>query len=90
MTEEEKKKLNKILHEVKDPENGLSVIQMGLVAGIKLKKDSGEFEVYMYSIEKAKACCVMLQLNAYATIEKMLKDAIEKEFPGFQVVFKNP
>ena len=90
MTEETKNKLAKILNEVKDPENGLSVSRMGLVAGIKLKEETKEFQVYMYSIETDKACCVVFQLNVYATIEHALKEAIEGEFPGYKVVFRNP
>jgi len=90
MTEETRKKLADILEKVKDPENGLSISRMGLVAGIKLKSESKLFEVYIYSIETAKACCFIFQMNAYATIENMLKEAIEKEFPGYKVVFKNP
>ncbi len=90
MTEEIKNKLEKILDQVRDPENGLSVNQLGLVAGIKLKEEAKRFQVYMYSIETAKACCVVFQLNAYAAIEQALKEAIEGEFPGYKVVFRNP
>ncbi len=90
MNKETKNKLSEILNSVKDPENGMSVTEMNLVAGIKLNETTNEFEVFMYAPETAKACCVVYQLNAYSTIEKLLKDKIEKEFPNNKVVFKNP
>ena len=90
MTAEIKNKLAEILNRVKDPENGMSVSEMNLVAGIKLNEATNEFEVYMYTPETAKACCVVYQLNAYATVENLLKEGIETEFPNNTVVFKNP
>jgi len=82
-------KLAAILDRVKDPENGTSVSQMNLVAGIKYNNLAKEFAVYMYSVKAAKACCVVFQLSAYAQIEGMLKKEIEEEFPNNFVVFKN-
>ncbi len=90
MKKEMRNKLADILDRVKDPENGTSITQMNLIAGIKYNNLAKEFEVYMYSLKKAKACCVLFQLNAYAQIEEMLKKEIEKEFPNNFVVFKNP
>ena len=90
MTGEMRNKLAEILDKVKEPENGMSISQMGLVAGIKHNNKTNEFSVYMYTLETAKACCMVFQLNAYAAIETLLKTEIEKEFPGNKVVFKNP
>ncbi len=83
-------KLADILDRVKDPENGTSIAQLNLVAGIKYNNLAKEFEVYMYSVKPAKACCILFQLNAYAQIEELLKKEIEIEFPNNIVVFKNP
>jgi len=89
MTNETKTKLADILDRVKDPEDGMSVRQMNLVAGIKQNPETRDFEVYMYKLQPAKACCVVFQMSAYSTIELLLKKEIEKEFPGNSVVFKN-
>ena len=90
MTKETRNKLAEILDRVKEQENGMSVSQMELVAGIKHNDKTNEFSVYMYTLKTAKACCAVFQLNAYAVIETLLKTEIEKEFPGNKVVFKNP
>jgi len=50
---------------------------LNLVAGIKYNNLAKEFEVYMYSVKAAKACCVLFQLNAYAQIEEMLKKELK-------------
>jgi len=75
---------------VKDPENGTSISQINLVAGIKYKNLDMKFEVYMYSVKTTKACCVFFQLNAYAQTEALLKKEIETKLPNNIVVFKNP
>lgn len=90
MTIAMRNKLAEILDRVKEPENGMSVNRMELVAGIKYNDKTNEFSVYMYTPETAKACCMVFQLNAYAAIETLLKAEIEKEFPGNKVIFKNP
>ncbi len=89
MRKEVRNKLADILDRVKDPENGMSVTQMNLVAGIKYNEPAKEFEVYMHSVKTAKACCAVFQLSAYAQIEELLKKEIEKEFPNNFVIFKN-
>ncbi len=83
-----KQKLAAVLDRVKDPENGMSVSEMGLVAGIKYREAEQLFKVYLYPAEGAKACCVILQLHAYSTMEHLLEEEITKEFPGHQVVFE--
>ena len=90
MKKEMRAKLADLLDRVKDPENGTSISQMNLIAGIKYNNPAKEIEVYMYSVKPAKACCVVFQLTAYAQIEEMLKKEIEEEFPNDIVVFKNP
>jgi len=90
MTKEMKNKLAEILDRVKDPENGVSISQLGLVAGIKYYDKANEFSVYMYTLETAKACCMVFQLNAYGVIERLLKEEIEKEFPNQTVLFQTP
>jgi len=90
MTKAMRNKLAEILDRVKEPENGMSLSRMELVAGIKYNNKTNEFSVYMYTLETAKACCMVFQLNAYSTIETLLKEALEKEFPNSKVVFKNP
>lgn len=82
-------RLAAVLDRVKDPENGTSVAQLNLVAGIKYNDQAKEFAVYMYTVKPAKVCCVVFQLNAYAQIEEMLKKEIEEEFPDNSVIFKN-
>lgn len=89
MTNEIRNKLADIIDRVKDPENGVSVSQMNLVAGIKHHQETNEFEVYMNAIGSTKACCMVLQLNAYSTMELLLKKEIEKEFPDSKIVFMN-
>lgn len=81
-------KLAAVLDRVKDPENGMPVSEMGLVAGIKYKDAAHLFEIYFYPAEGAKACCVLLQMNAYSTMEKLIKEEMEKEFPYDKVIFK--
>ncbi len=90
MNQEMKNKLSNILDEVKDPETGLPVSQLGLIEGIKHKADLNELLVYMNSLETAKACCMVSQFLGYAKIEELLKEALEKEFPNQTVVFQNP
>jgi len=89
MTNEMKNKLAEILDRVKDPENGMALSQLNLIAGIKHREAEKKYEVYMFPVETAKACCVVYQLSAYAVLENLLKEEIEKEFPGNTVVFKN-
>ncbi|GBD90682.1 hypothetical protein BMS3Abin04_01399 [bacterium BMS3Abin04] len=90
MTKAMRNKLAEILDRVKEPENGIPLSRMELVAGIKYNYKTNEFSVYMYTLETVKACCMVFQLNEYAAIETLLKTEIEKEFPGNKVVFKNP
>jgi len=89
MRKEIRDKLADILDRVKDPENGTSVAQINLVAGIKYNNLAKEFEVYMNTVKLAKACCALFQLHAYSEMEEVLKREIEKEFPNNTTVFKN-
>ncbi len=88
MNRETKNRLQQVLDRVKDPENGMPVSDMNLVAGIKYREAKLLFEVYLYPSQGAKACCLLLQLNAYSTMEQLLKKEITTEFPDHRVVFK--
>ncbi len=87
MDRETKNRLQQVLDRVKDPENGMSVSEMGLVAGIKYKQTERIFEVYLYPAQGAKACCLFLQMNAYSTMEQLLKKEMITEFPNHRVIF---
>lgn len=89
MTNDTKVRLSDILDRVKDPQNGVSISQMNLVAGIKQHEEANEFIVYFNAIASAKACCVIFQLSTFSTMETLLKVEIEKEFAGSKVLFAN-
>ncbi len=89
MTSEIKRKLVRILDQVKDTDGGMSIAQMNLVAGIKQNRETKELKVYMYKLQPAKVCCVVFQMGADSATELLLKKEIEKEFPDSSVVFKS-
>jgi len=89
MDDEMREKLDKILDEVIDYESGLSINELGLVAGIKHNTIADKLIVYIKPINAGKAYSMVYHLWGYGKIEKELREALQKEFPYLRIEFKN-
>ena len=89
MEEKMKNKLSSILERVKEPQSGLSISEMGYVAGIKHEPITNKLIVVTDTRITPKACCMVFNLFGISRIENLLTDELKKEFPELEVKFVN-
>lgn len=89
MDDEMRNKLGEILDEVVDPESGLPISELGLVAGIKYNTIAEKLLVFMNPITSIKAYSLVYNFFGYGKIEELIREALQKEFPYLTIVFVN-
>lgn len=89
MDEEMKKKLDSTLDEVKDPESGLSISELGLINKFRYNNDLKELYVFNNFFSHRPACktCVGISMLIEKTIKRDLKTTLERKFPDLTIIF---
>ena len=89
MTEEMKTKLDKVLDEVKDPESGLTIAELGIVEKYRYNEKLGELYVFTTFLSHRPACktCVGISMLLESSIKRDLKAALDRDFPELTVIF---
>lgn len=89
MTPEMKKKIDDILEEVRDPESGLSVSELGLVRRIRYVKEKNLLYVFTDFQSHNPGCvaCAGVAMAVMASILKKLDEAFRVAFPDCAIEF---
>lgn len=87
MEESMKKKLAQILDRVKEPQSGLPLSQLGIVAGIKLEPITNRLIVVTDPSITSKVCCIVFNIYGVGEIEDLIASELKKEFPDLTVEF---
>ena len=80
---------DEILERVKDPESGLPLSRMGIVRRFRHSEEGRVIYVFTAFGRHRPGCltCAGISMAIEGTIERQLKEELEKEFPGFSVEF---
>jgi metal-sulfur cluster biosynthetic enzyme len=87
MEEAMKKKLANLLDRVKEPQSGLTLSQLGMVAGIKHEPITNKLIVVTDPLITSKACCMVFNIYEVGEIEDLISFELKKEFPDLDVEF---
>ncbi len=82
-------KFDRVLQDVKDPESNLPISDFGVVQKFRYNEEQRKIYVFVEFQSHRPACvtCVGISLAIENTIERLVKEELEKEFPGFTVEF---
>jgi hypothetical protein len=79
------KKLDGVLHRVKEPESGLSLSQLGLVERFRYSAKDRRLIVFKSKIMPGKGCCTLISnMLLHSTLESLIKE-LQYEFPDFSI-----
>jgi len=81
-----KQKIDHVLERVKEPESGLSIAQLGLVAKLRYNPKRKKLYIFTSTIRhNRKQCCTVLQgLLLSGTLNSLTRE-FKKEFPDLDV-----
>ncbi len=84
-----KKKLDKVLELVKDPESNLPISSLGIIEKYRYNEKLKELYVYSDFFSHRPACktCVGISMLIESTIRRDLTEALEQEFPDLSILF---
>ena len=82
-------KIDRILDKIKDPGSGLSLAQLGLVKKIRVSMEQKKLTLFLKSMSGPKACCAIMNYAVLETLESQMKQAFQREFPGFEICLAN-
>ena len=82
-----KKKLDRVLDRVKDPESGLSVARLGLVKKFRYSAEHNLLYVFTDFFSHRPACltCVGITMMIEDKIISDLREQLELEFPDLEI-----
>ncbi|MFW6344421.1 MAG: hypothetical protein ACOC2B_06725, partial [Sediminispirochaetaceae bacterium] len=71
------------------PESGLPISQLGVIKRFRYSESGSRVYVFTGFHEHRSGCltCVGISMAIEKTLERELKEELEKEFPGFSVEF---
>jgi len=83
-------KLDAVLARVKEPQSELSLAELGLVKRFTFSKEEKTIVVYLDVGEDPYACpaCSVGSGLVREGIERSLREELEREFPGFELLFE--
>ena len=86
MNTEMTRKIDAVLERVKEPESGLSIAQLGLVAKLRYNPTRKKLYIFTSTIRhNRKQCCTVSQgLLIYGTLNSLTEE-FRKEFPDLAV-----
>ncbi|MGC9312585.1 MAG: hypothetical protein ACP5IA_07805 [Sediminispirochaetaceae bacterium] len=82
-------KFDQVLQDVRDPESNLPISDFGVVKKFRYNEEQRRIYVFVEFQSHRPACvtCVGISLAIENTIERKVKEELEKQFPGFTVEF---
>ena len=80
-------KIDATLSEIRDPQSGVSLLEMGLVERIRYAQDQGRLTVVLNRLGRGKTCCSVLSLGMLADFESAMKKGLQERFPGCEIRF---
>lgn len=84
---EMKQKLQAVLDRVKDPVYRMSITDLGLVDRIRHDAENDKLLVFLSLMRPGPKCCAIINGLVLNSIQKLLAEALEKEFPGLSVEY---
>jgi metal-sulfur cluster biosynthetic enzyme len=86
MDAEMTKKIDRVLDNVKEPETGLSMSELGLVSKLRYSAKQKKLAVFTTPLNNNRHyCCTVMQgLLVKSTLERLTKE-FQKEFPDLQI-----
>nr|WP_319396180.1 hypothetical protein [uncultured Desulfobacter sp.] len=81
--------VDRILDHVKNPESGLSLAQLGLVKKVRVSAEQKKLTLFLKGISGPKACCAMINYVVLEHLELQIKQAFQRDFPGFEICLAN-
>lgn len=82
-------KFDQILQDVRDPESNLALSDFGIVKKFRYDEKGKNIYVFVDFQSHRPACisCVGISLAIENTIERLLREELKNQFPGFSVEF---
>lgn len=82
-------KFDRVLETVKDPESNLPISNLGIVQKFRYNEEQSKVYVFTEYQSHRPACmtCVGISMAIESTLNRLMQEALEKEFPGFSVEF---
>ena len=82
-------KFDTVLERIKDPESGLPLSQLGVVGRFRHSEEGRTIYVFTDFGDHRPGCltCAGISMAIENTIERRLREELQKEFPGFSVEF---
>jgi len=87
MTEEMTNKISEVFKNTVEPRIGLSILQLGVVRGIKYNIIVNKFFVYLDEAVTSKVRSVAFDFWGPKKLEALITEALKKEFPDISVRF---
>ena len=80
---------DQVLDQVKDPESGLAVSQLGLVERFRYDEKGKKIYVFTTFASHRPGCatCAVISMAIQAGITRELSSALGAAFPGFEILF---
>jgi metal-sulfur cluster biosynthetic enzyme len=80
-------KIDRVLDRIKDPQSGMTLLQLGLVKKIRYVEKRRKLIVFFNRLGHCKACCAALNMVMLADFENAINEGLKAEFPQFSVAF---
>jgi len=87
MIEEMINKIHDVLDNTIEPRIGLSILQLGVVRGIKNNKIVNQFFIYLDVAATSKVRSIAFDIMGPNKLENLITEALKKEFPDIGVRF---
>ena len=89
MESQVQEKFDFVLQKVKDPESSLPISDFGVVKKFRYNEKDKKIFVFVDFQSHRPACmtCVGISMAIESTIERLLSEELEKQFPGFTVEY---
>jgi metal-sulfur cluster biosynthetic enzyme len=89
MSAKVQEKFDRILENVKDPESSLPLSDLGVVEKFRYHEEGKKIYVFTKFQSHRPSCmtCVGISLALEKSIDRLIEEELQKEFPGFSVEF---
>ena len=83
------RKIDSVLDNVKEPESGLSISQLGLIARVRYVEKNNKLYVFAHTFSNSHGCCTLLSLYEQLDTFRHLERELKKEFPEYSIEIVN-
>ncbi len=82
-------KFDAVLDRVKDPESSLALSRLGIVNRFRYSEEGRKVYVFTNFARHRPGCltCAGITMALESTIERLISEELQREFPGFSVEF---